>query len=102
MLFPRNFANSCDQLEVALKVLGSESWRVSAVIVLREVFESFDLASKKAAPERAVRHKTDSQLATCLKHPVLGIACPKRVFRLHGSDRVNGMGPADRFSSGFG
>ena len=50
--------------------------RAAVVVVASEIFRALDFAGEKATTERAIRHKSDAELAADAEHVVLGIARP--------------------------
>src|SRR5206468_7270669 len=69
-----------------------------------EVLETLHLAGEEAAPERAVGHEADAQLAARLEDAAspLGVAAPQRILALHGGDRVHRVRAAQRVGRAFG
>src|SRR6266545_2844691 len=67
-----------------------------------EIVHRADPPREEAASERAIGDEADSELTHSGEDLVLGIAAPKRVLGLERSDRVNGVGPANRLRGRFG
>src|SRR5882724_8093344 len=100
--FARDFFHSLHQIEIALKIFALKSRRRSSVVVLRQIFRFLNLAGQESAAEGAVGNETDSELAANAENFRFGIARPKRVLRLQGGDRMNGVRPANCFGTSLG
>jgi hypothetical protein len=55
-----NELDAANEVEILLKILSLESWRIPAKVVGRKILETLDLASKKTAAKRAIRNECDS------------------------------------------
>ena len=69
---------------------------VAPEVVLAEIVGAGDPPRQEPAPQRAVGHHPDPQLAQGGQHLVLEVAGEQRPLVLPGADRVDGMGPAHR------
>src|SRR2546422_8854129 len=63
---------------------------VAAPVVRGQVLEAADLPGEEPAPERAVGHEPDPELAARGQDLVLGVARPQRILGLQRADRVHG------------
>src|SRR5258708_35882035 len=78
---PGDFLDAAHEVEILLKVLALKARRISAVVVLREIYESRELAGEKAAPERTVGDEAYADFAAGVQDVVFWMAAPGRSFR---------------------
>src|SRR2546427_6833319 len=95
-LLPRDRLHPRHQVEVPREVLPLEARVVAAPVVRGEVLEAVDLPGEEPAPERAVGHEADPELAARRQDLVLGVARPQRILGLQRADRVHGVRAAQR------
>src|SRR2546427_10420066 len=101
-LLPRDRFHPRHQVEVSLEVLPLKARVVAAPVVRGEVLEAADLPGDEPAPERAVGHEPDPELAARGQDLVLGVARPQRILGLQRADRVHGVRAAQRRRRRFG
>src|SRR2546426_425213 len=90
-LLPRDRFHPRHQVEVSLEVLPLKARVVAAPVVRGEVLEAADLPGEEPAPERAVGHEPDPELAARGQDLVIGGARPQRILGLQRADRVHGV-----------
>src|SRR3989442_7479194 len=100
-LFGGDLFHAAHQLEVLLEVLSLETRGESPVVVRRQVFESFNLTSEKAASKRTISHEPKAQLTAGGQDFLFGGASPERIFALDRSDGMNFGRAGQSFRAGF-
>src|SRR5437868_1513698 len=75
--FPSNLAHLANEIQITLEIFSLKPRGTPPVVVLRQVFEAFDLAGQEPATERGIGDKTDAELAANTEHFLFWIARPE-------------------------
>src|ERR1700761_6277646 len=101
-LFARQFLYAIGNCDILRKVFTLEAWIVAAPVVRCQVVEFADAPGQKATAQRTVGHQSDAKFVQRRREFVLGFAAPQGVFRLYGSDGMDGVSAAEGCSRDLG
>src|SRR5579863_7293082 len=79
------------QIKILIEVIARKSRVKPPEVVLRDVLGPLEFASQEAAPQRAIRHKTDAEFANRCQNILLGVASPERILSLQRGDGMHAM-----------